>query len=795
MHQFLTFLARRDAAPWFKYIAVVVVLGLITSFRLVVALDVAPFLLYLPVVFLLSVAFGEWAGLLATLVSVVAAASFFDHPGASRWQLTVPQWIAVGEYLLVVLVMVRVCGALRRIMRENESAVAHLQASERNLRTILDTVPVGILFAEAPSGRIIGRNKRMEEIVGASSGRTRSLAEYGEWRAFHADGRQVEAREYPLARVVRQDAGEASLQVHYERRDGQRVWLDLSARAIRDESGAVTGAVVAVSDIDNRKKAEAIRARLTEELRQRGVEAEAAREAAEAANRAKSAFLANMSHELRTPLSAVIGYTELLEEEAADTGEPALLTDLAKIKSNAKHLLSLINDVLDLSKVEANRMEVVGETFDAGAFATEVVATVEALAKQKENVLELDLASDLGAMHTDAVKLRQCLFNLLGNASKFTEGGRITLRVRREKAREGEADTVSFAVEDTGIGMTPEQLERLFQRFTQADESTTRRFGGTGLGLALTRALSRLLGGDVTVNSTPGQGTCFTLRIPAILPAKASDGEVAGATRTTESVPADMQRDLVLVIDDEASQRELLTRFLRKQRFAVRTAGDGRSGLDLARRFRPRVILLDVMMPDADGWSVLRMLKADADTADIPVVIVSFVAEARLGASLGAADVVAKPIEWARLKLVLEEVRKAGDSVLVVDDEADTRQRLRAGLERNGWKVREAGNGAEALEAVRRAPPHLILLDLTMPVMDGFAFLDCLRDVPGGSTIPVVVLSARDVSSADRERLSEARRVLRKDETSMDELATELRALGTAPRAGEVAQPPAAVPP
>jgi PAS domain S-box-containing protein len=745
-------------------------LGAVTLFRLFVPLDAAPFLLYLPVVFLISVALGQGPGFLATIVSAVLATTFFIRAGDTLMGLRFNHAVAIVEYLVVGSAMVRVCVALRTVLLENEAALARLQVSETNLRTIVDTVPVGIMFAEAPSGRIVGRNKRLDEIVGAPSQRTKTLDQYGEWQAFHADGRRVEAAEYPLARVIKDGIGEASLQVQYQRRDETRVWIDLVAAATRDAAGRVTGAVVAVSDIDDRKKAEATQRRMNEELSLRKEEADTAKEAAEAANKAKSAFLANMSHELRTPLSAVIGYTELLEEEAS---EAVMLTDLAKIKANAKHLLRLINDVLDLSKVEANKMEIVTETFDVATFAGDTVATVEPLARVKANTITVELAESLGTMHSDAVKLRQCLFNLLSNACKFTANGQVVLRVHREPGPGG--DWLVFAVEDTGIGMTAEQLGRLFQRFSQADETTTRKFGGTGLGLALSRAFSKLLGGDIDVTSALGVGTCFTMRVPATAPELAMDGERQRGT--FDDAPHDQTRDLVLVVDDEVSQRDLLTRFLRKQNFEVRTASDGRSGLELARLLKPKVVLLDVMMPGMDGWSVLTALKADDATVDLPVVMVSFVAEPKIGTALGAAATIAKPIDWGRLQAVLTKLRETSGEVLVVDDDRDTRALLRAVLEKNDWIVREACDGADALEAVRHAPPALILLDLTMPVMDGFAFLHRLRELPGCGDIPVVVLSARDISDAEREQLGDAQRVFRKGETSMRDLTAELRSL------------------
>ena len=543
------------------------------------------------------------------------------------------------------------------------------------------------------------------------------------------------------------------------RHDGAWRYMSLNVAPVLEEDGTVREWVGSDVDITERKEAE--------------VALTSAKEAAEAANRAKSSFLANMSHELRTPLSAVIGYSEMMEEEVEDLGERGLLTDLAKIKSNARHLLSLINDVLDLSKVEANRMDTFAEDVDVATLVEEVTGTVGTLVAQKNNALAIEVAPDVGTMHTDVVKLRQCLFNLLSNASKFTEKGTVTLRARREGA--GTDSLLVFSVADTGIGMTEEQLGRLFQRFAQADETTTRKFGGTGLGLALTRAFAHLLGGDISVRSTYGEGTTFSLRLPALMPVQRVNEDGTTSLDTARQDGED-ERQTVLVIDDDRAQLDLMVKFLERQGFAVRTASSGPDGIEVARAVRPRAITLDVMMPHVDGWAVLTALKADPELAKIPVIMVTFNNDNGLSATLGAADHVDKPVRWDKLKSVMERFRDAEGDVLVVDDDPSVRERLRSTLERQGWSVVEAVNGRDALTKVMHGPPRAILLDLNMPVMDGFQFLHDLREKPGCADIPVIVFSARDISAADRRRLHDADRILAKT-TSLKDVAAELRVL------------------
>ncbi|RYD30040.1 MAG: response regulator, partial [Sphingomonadales bacterium] len=402
----------------------------------------------------------------------------------------------------------------------------------------------------------------------------------------------------------------------------------------------------------------------------------------------------------------------------------------------------------------------------------DVVSTAKGLIDKKNNRLEIEMAADIGTMRSDVTKLRQILLNLLGNAAKFTQEGIVTIAVWRSEGQ------VHFRVSDTGIGMTPEQLERLFQRFQQADASTTRKFGGTGLGLSLTKAFSAMLGGDVTVESALNAGSAFTLTLPvdAIDPA-AVETDLAALQAQLPVAGDKGEAEVVLVIDDDTAQRELMTRFLAREGFATLTAADGPTGLSLAKEMRPRAILLDVMMPGMDGWTVLSRLKADPDLSSIPVVMVTFVSERGLASSLGAADYVAKPVNWDNFRAVMDRFRGEVGDVLVVDDDPEARSRVRSALERDGWSVAEAGNGQEALEAVQVAPPRVILLDLTMPVMDGFAFLHALRKSAGGKDIPVIILSARDLTADERSRLESAAKVMSKGAASLKEVAANVRAL------------------
>jgi signal transduction histidine kinase/CheY-like chemotaxis protein len=526
---------------------------------------------------------------------------------------------------------------------------------------------------------------------------------------------------------------------HVQHRSDGR-WVRVSER--RTTNG---GVVATYADITELKQREAELAGLVHEL-------EVARDAAQEASRTKSSFLANMSHELRTPLNAIIGVTEMLEEDAREFKREDEIEPLGRVQRAARHLLALINDILDLSKIEAGKMDLVLENFPIATLISDVVHTVEAIASKNGNEIVVNCPDAIGSMYADQIRVRQALMNLLSNATKFTSNGTVTASAARKWTADGEQ--VEFAVADTGIGMSPDQLVKLFQEFSQADSSTTRKYGGTGLGLAISRRFCQMMGGDISVESELGRGSQFVIRLPVHV------GEAETQPRTPEasrprSTGSSQTTPLILVVDDDATVREIVGRYLVREGFTFAEAAGGREGLRLARELNPAAITLDITMPDLDGWTVLAAIKGDPALADIPVILLTIIDEKNHGFALGASEYLVKPIDRDKLIRVLRQLcTPLGGSILVVDDDQISRAGLRNALQQAGWQIAEADNGQIALTRLNEARPSAILLDLMMPEMDGFEFLDEVRRHDEWRDIPIIVITARDVTAEDRARLN-----------------------------------------
>jgi adenylate cyclase len=467
----------------------------------------------------------------------------------------------------------------------------------------------------------------------------------------------------------------------------------------------------------------------------------------ELASQHKSQFLANMSHELRTPLNAIIGVTEMLREDADALKQDVEPID--RVLGAGRHLLALINDILDLSKIEAGRMELNLDSFALRPLIDDMVNTIKPLAAKNGNLVVVHYDAKIGMMHADQMRLRQALLNLLSNANKFTEKGTVTIAVQQE--HDNGRDWVTVSVADTGIGMTTEQIGKLFQEFSQASSKTASKYGGTGLGLVISRRFCQMMGGDITVKSTPGEGSTFTIRLPRIVRGEQAIASVARA----EPIAEDAEEPLVLVVDDDATARELVQRHLERAGFAVVTARGGQEGLRLVRQLRPAAVTLDIMMPDLDGWTVLAAIKGDPALASIPVVLMSIVDQKNRGYALGAADYLVKPVDRTKLIATLTGLcGSTGGYALLVDDDEVVRRGVRQALEPIGWRVTEAGDGQEAVASLASARPDVIILDLMMPKMDGFEFMDELRGRSDCQEIPVVVITAKDLTDEDRDRLN-----------------------------------------
>jgi adenylate cyclase len=636
--------------------------------------------------------------------------------------------------------------------------------NEQRLRAILETSPIGVSVTTLSGEQLFCS--------------TRFLELFGHARNVNAAALYVNpVRRQEFLSLLERDGYFRDQEAEFVRPDATRWWCLVSWVQITFENRDCY--VSWAYDITERKTVEeAMRqARDTAEgalaeLRDTQQALEQARDQAMAASQTKSAFLANMSHELRTPLNAIIGLTELMVSNTKRFGTEKAGEPLRRVHRAGKHLLELINQVLDLSKIEAGKVDLNPETVTVSQLIDEVLGTARELAEQNKNRLIVECPADIAPFLVDALRLRQILLNLLSNACKFTKAGEVSFRVATTSI-EGR-DWIDFTVSDTGIGMTPDQLNKLFEDFTQADQSTSRRFGGTGLGLAISRRLCRMMGGDVTVTSESGKGSTFLARLPAG-PATAVAASDTGAPHLAAPLT-----DCVLVIDDDHTARELIANHLREEGFSVVTAAGGREGLKLAEELRPIAITLDVLMPDIDGWTVLAALRGNPALANIPVIMASIIDQDKKGMNLGAAGYLTKPIDRNRLIALLQpyQARVRRTRVLLVEDDPMQREQIRSWLEPEQWLVSEAENGRVALDMLADNSTDLILLDLMMPEMDGFQVVAALGQRPAWRNIPVIVITSLDLTAADRERLnSGVEEILLKDSFDPVQLVDNVRRL------------------
>lgn len=703
-------------------------------------------------------------------------------------------------------------GGIAYDVTEQQQAVAALVQNEARLRQILDVLPVGVWLADA-SGRLLSANPAGEKLwAGASTAGIEPHGDFKGWRL--ASGEPLTAEEWGLARAARD--GEVSIgeEIEIQCFDGSRKIILNSAAPLRDAEGRLIGAVAVNQDITALKTlAEELQARNEDIARKNGLLAES--------NRLKSEFLASMSHELRTPLNAIIGFSEILKDGLLGELTAQQRDYAADIFASGQHLLSLINDILDLSKIEAGKLELELEPLDLASLLSNSLAVVREKAQAHKISLALQIEAPIAPLLADARKTKQIIYNLVANAVKFTpDGGQVTLGVRLVDRRQAASDLpghtsgrrlpladgpeqtfIEISVADSGIGISAEGLQQLFQPFVQIDSSLARRYEGTGLGLAMVRRLTELHGGSVAVSSTPGQGSCFTVWLPYRPDAAAARSEAGGAEAAAapQSAPEPTQArqapppgaPVALVIEDDANAAQLLLHLLESEGFRTYRALSAEKGLEMATRLRPALIVLDILLPGMDGWDCLARLKEAPKLAETPVVIVSIVADRGKGLTLGAATVLQKPVGRDEL---LAAIRRTGAGagakgklrVLIVDDDPKTVELIACFLAESAYTVLRASNGREGITLARQNLPDLLVLDLMMPEVNGFDVVEALRADPATSEIPILILTAKELTQADRSQLDGmVQSILSKADFKREAFLNEVRRAINRPKAAD----------
>ena len=513
---------------------------------------------------------------------------------------------------------------------------------------------------------------------------------------------------------------------------------------------------------------------LERKIRERTKELFFAKEKAESAAQAKSEFLANMSHELRTPLNAILGFCEILIEDATELKQDGVVSDLEKIHTSGIDLLALINDILDLSKIEVKKIDINISSFEMKNLVNSVKTTLEPYAKINRNNIQINLPKKSIVVSSDELKIRQILFNLLTNACKNSEESDINLTITRETVKK--INYIAFKVQDFGVGIPKNKMKEIFEPFNQGNIIDNSKLKGTGLGLTISKTYSELLGGYIHVKSKEGLGSTFTSYILQDYYRKKGKSEEYKIVEIPQISPFP-QKGKILIIDDDINFLDLIDRRLSKEGYLIFTANYGKSGLNKANKLVPDIIILDIVMPDMDGWTVYKKLKTTPLLSQIPVIIVTIGDYEKMAKDFGVVDFLAKPIKWKTLNVILSKYKIIGKSkhILVIDDDSATRIILRKMLVKDGWRVDEAENGKVALDRIKKEKPELILLDLLMPVMDGFKFLKVIKGKDSLIDIPIIVITSKDLTADDYSYLTaNVDRVIQKGDYTRKEIINRI---------------------
>lgn len=639
----------------------------------------------------------------------------------------------------------------RDVTKQKEAERA-LAAQEALYRTLIEAAPQVIWVADA-DGQVALLNRAWHEF----SGRTEAESLGTRW----AEALHPEDLPDVLAKWERAyNHGETySGECRFQAKDGSYQTFIFIGTPVRNDAGEIINWVGINTNIADRVQAE--------------IALQEAKDAAEYANRAKSEFLATMSHELRTPLNAIIGFSEILRDEILGTLNDEQKELVLDIRTSGNHLLAMINDILDLSKIEAGRMDLQLEYFSVQEAVTEVNTIITALANKKRIQLVLELSQDV-TIEADKLKFKQILYNLLSNAIKFTdEGGTVTTKL------EVLSSALLGSVTDTGVGISPQDREKLFQPFTQLDASSTRAHGGTGLGLALTNRLIQLHGGKIWVDSEINRGSTFSFTFPLHQQTEQID-VTAPDTSTSETAGSLNDNRTILIAEDNEQAAQLLGIYLTEAGYRVEYATDGEEAIKKASEIRPFAITLDILLPKKDGWQVLREMKTKPNLQSIPVIIVSVTEERQLAFGLGAVDHLVKPIDKEILLASLQSLklpsRDGSPRILVVDDDPQTVRLLSTVLTSDGYDVLKVYGGSEAIETAISQSPDLIILDMMMPQVDGFQVIQRLTGDPRTCDIPIVICTALDLTDEDRDRLNgQIQSIIRKTGNVKEELLAAIK--------------------